>query len=136
MCYFIINHTRKHVYSLDNWQDTFDDVMDKNPEWKTTDNIDYQDDNSEYIGSLLKQQYTTNLTVHDLPHYTQDPAFLIWYMNSLGFNVYDITRAINVWEGRPEFEVAQNCIEELMEWKKDNEENDEDMLCDMMSRVM
>jgi hypothetical protein len=110
--------------------------MDKNPEWRTTDNIDYQDDNSEYIGSLLKQQYTTNLTVHDLPHYTQDPAFLIWYMNSLGFNVYDITRAINVWEGRPEFEVAQNCIEELMEWKKDNEENDEDMLCDMMSRVM
>jgi hypothetical protein len=136
MCQFIINHTRKHVYSLDNWQDTFDDVMDKNPEWRTTDNIDYQDDNSEYIGSLLKQQYTTNLTVHDLPHYTQDPAFLIWYMNSLGFNVYDITRAINVWEGRPEFEVAQNCIEELMEWKKDNEENDEDMLCDMMSRVM
>jgi hypothetical protein len=136
MCQFIINHTRKHVYSLDNWQDTFDDVMDKNPQWRTTDNIDYQDDNSEYIGSLLKQQYTTNLTVHDLPHYTQDPAFLIWYMNSLGFNVYDITRAINVWEGRPEFEVAQNCIEELMEWKKDNEENDEDMLCDMMSRVM
>jgi hypothetical protein len=136
MCYFIINHTRKHVYSLENWQDTFDDVMDKNPGWRTTDNIDYQDDNSEYIGSLLKQQYTTNLTVHDLPHYTQDPAFLIWYMNSLGFNVYDITRAINVWEGRPEFEVAQNCIEELMEWKKDNEENDEDMLCDMMSRVM
>jgi len=136
MCQFIINHTRKHVYSLDNWQDTFDDVMDKNPQWRTTDNIDYQDDNSEYIGSLLKQQYTTTLTVHDLPHYTQDPAFLIWYMNSLGFNVYDITRAINVWEGRPEFEVAQNCIEELMEWKKDNEENDEDMLCDMMSRVM
>ena len=133
MCYFIINHTRKHVYSLENWHDTFDDVMDKNPQWSTTDNIDYQDDDSEYIGSLLKPHYTTNLTEHDLPNYTQDPKFLIWYMNSLGFNVYDITRAINVWEGLPEFEIAQGCIQELMEWKKDE---DEDMLCDMMSRAM
>ena len=137
MSYFLINHTRKYVYKLDNWHDTFDDVMDKNPTWQTTDNIDCQDDDSELIGSLLKQQYATNLTVHDLPCYTQDPQFLVWYMNSLGFSVYDITRAINIWEGRPEFQIAQDCIEDLMEWKKEQEEsNDVDMLCDMMSSVM
>ena len=134
MSYFVINHTRKYVYKLDNWHDTFDDVMDKNPTWQTTDNIDCQDDDSELIGSLLKQQYATNLTVHDLPCYTQDPQFLVWYMNSLGFNIYDISRAINIWEGRPEFQIAQDCIEDLMEWKKEQE--DVDMLCDMMSSVM
>lgn len=134
MSYFLINHTRKYVYKLDNWHDTFDDVMDKNPTWQTTDNIDCQDDDSELIGSLLKQQYATNLTVHDLPCYTQDPQFLVWYMNSLGFNIYDISRAINIWEGRPEFQIAQDCIEDLMEWKKEKE--DVDMLCDMMSSVM
>jgi hypothetical protein len=108
--------------------------MDKNPQWVMTDNIDCQDDDSEIIGSLMKQCYTTNLTVYELPQYTEDPQFLIWYMNSIGFSIYDITRAINIWEGRPEFKIAQESIEKLMEWKKENEE--EQMLCDMMSRVM
>jgi len=137
MSYFVINHTRKFIYRLENWQDTFEDVMDKNPHWASADNIDFQDDDSEHIGSLMKQQYATNMTVHDLPCYTQDPQFLIWYMNSLGFNVYDITRAINIWEGRPEFQVAQDCIEDLMEWKNDKQQSDDvDMLCDMMGKVM
>jgi len=58
-------------------------------------------------------------------------------MHSLGFNIYDITRAINIWEGRPEFQLAQDCIEDLMEWKKEKEEsNDVDMLCDMMNSAM
>ena len=134
MSYFIINHTRKYIYRLENWHDTFEDVMDKNSTWQTTDNIDCQDDDSELIGSLLKQQYATNLTIHDLPCYTQDPQFLVWYMHSLGFNIYDISRAINIWEGRPEFQLAQDCIEDLMEWKKEKE--DVDMLCDMMNKVM
>jgi len=119
---------------LENWHDTFEDVMDKNSTWQTTDNIDCQDDDSELIGSLLKQQYATNLTIHDLPCYTQDPQFLVWYMHSLGFNIYDISRAINIWEGRPEFQLAQDCIEDLMEWKKEKE--DVDTLCDMMNSVM
>lgn len=135
MSYFIINHTRKYVYKLDNWHDTFDDVMDKNPHWLVADHIDFQDDDSEYIGSMLRLHYATNMTIHDLPCYTQDPEFLIWYMNSLGFSVYDMTRAITIWEGRPEFEMAQNSINKLMKWKAENDD-DEDMLCNMMNRVM
>ena len=86
MSYFIINHTRKYIYKLENWHDTFEDVMDKNPTWQMSDNVDFQDDDVEQIELHLKQSYSTNITVYDVAYYTTDPKVLIYYMKCQGFN--------------------------------------------------
>lgn len=139
MSYFIINHTRKYIYKLENWHDTFEDVMDKNPTWQMSDNVDFQDDDVEQIELHLKQSYSTNITVYDVAYYTTDSKVLIYYMKCQGFNDYDISRAINIWQGLPEFQVAQYSIDELVAWTKGQQNSgdaSEMMLCDMMKRIM
>jgi hypothetical protein len=57
-------------------------------------------------------------------------------MDAHDFSLYDISRAINAWHGKPEFERAQNAIDDLIAWKKNNEDDDITMLCETMAKSM
>jgi hypothetical protein len=141
MAYLVINHSRKSIYRLCDWRETFDDVMEANPEWGMKDNIDCYDEDLEIIESCLKLDYQTNFEACELPQYIRDPEFLVWYMDAQGFSLYDITRAINFWDGKPEFEKACGAIDDVIAWKKsmdcaDDDGEDEMMLCAKMQTAM
>ena len=136
MAYFVINHSHKRIYQLCDWRETFDEVMDANPTWSMKDDLDCYDDDHEVVESYLKLDYTTNLGVSQLPYYIRDPEFLVWYMDAHDFSLYDISRAINAWHGKPEFERAQNAMDDLITWKKNNEDEDITMLCETMTKSM
>jgi hypothetical protein len=149
MSYFLVNHSAKQIYRLTGWRDTFEDVMDANPTWNLKDDVEYYEDDVDAIWSFLKLDYSTNLNVYELPTYIHDPEFLVWYMDAQGFSMYDISRAINAWDGNPVlFQKAHDAIDDLMNWKHEQEymsgekdatgyaDEDEMMLCDTMTRVM
>lgn len=140
MVYFVVNHSHKRIYRLSNWRETFDEVMDANPSWRMKDDVECYDDDTDAIEGLLKLDYTTNMTVYELPQYIDDPELLVWYMNAHGSSMYDISCAINAWDGTDKFEKAHSAIDDLIAWKKEQEymtgDEDEMMLCETMARVM
>ncbi len=144
MAYFVVNHSQKRIYRLTHWRETFEEVMDANPDWDMGDDVECYDDDTDAIEGLLKLDYTTNLNVYELPQYMTDPEFLVWYMDAHGASLYDITRAIKAWDGTDKFQKANAAIDDMLEWKKNNmmsgstgyANQDEMMLCDMMGRVM
>ena len=142
MTYFVVNHSYKSIYRLSNWRQTFDEVMDANPTWGMKDDIECYDEDTEAIEELMKLDYITNLNVYELSQYVSDPEFLVWYMGTHEFSVYDITRAINNWEGHSiQFKKAHDALDDFISWKHEQEymsgEKDEvDMLCEKMHTVM
>lgn len=149
MSYFLVNHSVKHIYKLINdYRQTFDDILDENPTWNLKDNVDYYEDDVDAIQNFVKMDYSTNLSIYELPVYIQDPEFLVWYMDSQGFGLYDISRAIKYWDGKPEFKKGEDAIEDLIAWKEEQKymsgeddmtgyaDTDELMLCEKMQTAM
>ena len=148
MMSFVVNHSQKNVYRLSNWRETFEEVMDTNPTWSMKDNIEYYEDEPDTIETLLKHDYTTNMNVYELPNYIKDPEFLVWYMDTHGWGLYDISRAVKIWDGTEKFDQANSAIDDMIEWKHEQEymsgekdatgyaDQDEMMLCETMARVM
>lgn len=140
--YFVVNHSQKYVYRLSHWRETFDEVMDANPTWNMADDFDCFEDDIEPVETLLKLGYATNLGVYELPIYIRDPECLVWYMDTHEFGLYDITRAINVWEQNDtRFQQAQKAVDSLIAHKNeldymDAVEDDIDMICNTMNKVM
>ena len=146
--YFVVNHSNKYVYRLSNWRETFDEVMDANPNWRIADEFDCFQDDIEPIENLLKLGYATNLGIYELPVYIRDPECLVWYMDTHGWGLYDITRAIKIWDGTEKFTQANSTIDDMIEWKREQEymsgekdatgyaDQDEMMLCEMMTHIM
>ena len=148
MAYFVVNHSHKAIYRLAHWRQTFDEVMDTNPSWSMKDEIECYDDDTDAIEGMLRLDYTINLNVYELPQYMTDPEFLVWYMDAHGSSLYDITRTIKAWDGTDKFQKANAAIEDMLEWKKEQEymsgekdatgyaDEDEMMLCNTMMRAM
>jgi hypothetical protein len=137
MVYFVVNRDFKQVYRLNNWRETFDEVMDANPGWSMQDDIDCYDDDPDVIESYLKLNYKTNLGVYELTQYIRDPEYLVWYMDAHGFGLYDISRAINVWDGEPESIKAHAALNKVAERQYMGVEDDDvTMLCKTMNKVM
>lgn len=148
MAYFVVNHSAKQIYRMTNWRQTFDEVMDDNPSWGMKDDVECYDDDTDAIEGLLRLDYVSNLNVYELPQYISDPEFLVWYMDSHGSSLYDITRAIKSWDGTDKFHKANSAIEDMLAWKHEQEymsgekdatgyaDEDEMMLCETMNKVM
>jgi hypothetical protein len=112
------------------------------------DEIECYDDDTDAIEGMLRLDYTINLNVYELPQYMTDPEFLVWYMDAHGSSLYDITRTIKAWDGTDKFQKANAAIEDMLEWKKEQEymsgekdatgyaDEDEMMLCNTMMRAM
>lgn len=148
MSYFVVNHSQKSVYRLSNWRQTYDEVMDENPYWCMSDDIEFYEFEVEPIEAVLKLDYSSNLNVYELPLYIRDPAFLVWYMDTHGFGLYDISRAIKHWDGKPEFKQGEDAIDDLIAWKEEQRymsgeddmtgyaDTDELMLCEKLQSSM
>lgn len=133
MAYFVVNHSRKEIYRLSHWRETFYDVMDANPIWTMKDSIDCYDDDVPVIESFLKLDYSSNIPVTELLNYIRDPEFLVWYMDSHEYGDYDISQVIDSCDSTELCEKLESAFNDLIEWRKQN--NDMDMLCAAMKSM-
>lgn len=136
MSYFVVNHSRKEIYRLSHWRETFDDVIDANPTWTMKDDVECYEDDVEIVGNLLRLDYSTNIQAHELPIYIRDPEFLVWYMDSHEYGTYDISKIVNSWTDSSTYEKAQDAFDDLLDWKKNKNDSDVDMLCEKMQTAM
>jgi hypothetical protein len=145
MSYFAVNNTRKQIYKLAHRMESFFEVLEFNPLWRERDDIVFVDNDVDpLIGSYMKMDYTTNLDVLEIPLYLNDPEHIVWYMDAHAFRLADICRAITVWEGTEKKKMAEDALEDMLEWKEEQsrmhgyeEPNDEEeMLCHALDRAM
>jgi len=124
--------------------ESYFEVLEGNPLWTNLDQIVFVDNNVEpIIGNYMKLDYKTNLDPLEIPLYLTDPDYIVWYMDANEYSLDTICRAINVWEGNDK-KRAEEAMEDMLEWKEEQRRmhgyedpnDDEDMLCATMNRVM